>query len=154
MKIFIVMALFVCPTQQNRLLRHDHPPYNHPPFLRKLLHSHQRRQSKHYFALYSPCYDQLQKKRPSDYSRFVLYSGKNGERVRIEKRVGSDEVYIGTFLIDEVTGENYFAAWDGQRCGDDAVVVLEVPRVPLGFHGNWISSEQMARHLKHTGVNE
>jgi carotenoid cleavage dioxygenase-like enzyme len=73
-----------------------------------------------------------------------------GEPVIIPKKgkEGSDEIYIGSFVIDSTTGENYFGVWDGQRCNGDAVVVLKTPRVPLGFHGNWITPEQFSKHLQ------
>jgi len=72
-----------------------------------------------------------------------------GESVIIPKKgkKGSDEVYIGSFVIDSTTGDNYFAVWDGQKCNGDAVVVFETPRVPLGFHGNWITPELFSKHL-------
>jgi len=72
-----------------------------------------------------------------------------GEPVVIPKKGknGSDDIYLGSFVIDSSTGDNFFAVWDGQRCNGDAVVVLQTPRVPLGFHGNWITPELFEKHL-------
>lgn len=62
----------------------------------------------------------------------------------------SDDGFIASFLYGPGKNTTDFALWDARSFSKNPVVRLRVPRrVPVGFHGAWVSSEQLAVHLAH-----
>ena len=52
-----------------------------------------------------------------------------------------------------LTEKTYFVLYDGETA--ELVCRLEMPyRVPFGFHGQWISGNELRNHFEHHGVTE
>jgi carotenoid cleavage dioxygenase-like enzyme len=82
------------------------------------------------------------------------YSG--GESVVITKNAHinsnidiSDEVYLATFVYDNINQKSEWRMYDGKTMSDIPVVVLSLQntRVPYGFHGLWIDEKKLENHF-------
>jgi carotenoid cleavage dioxygenase len=51
-----------------------------------------------------------------------------------------DDGYLMTYVYDASTDTSDFAIFDAATMSDDPVALVHLPRVPFGFHGNWIPS--------------
>lgn len=57
-----------------------------------------------------------------------------------------DEVYIGSYVYNEAELQSYFNLYDGET--NRQVCRLKMPsRVPFGFHGDFISGEELEQHF-------
>jgi carotenoid cleavage dioxygenase len=75
-----------------------------------------------------------------------------GEPVIIPKpeKSGSDEVYIGTFLYNDMDGTSSFALYDGETASEEPVAMLRIPyRVPYGLHGRWVDETDLQNHIQY-----
>mmetsp|Transcript_11241 Transcript_11241/g.26679 ORF Transcript_11241/g.26679 Transcript_11241/m.26679 type:complete len:559 (-) Transcript_11241:1148-2824(-) len=60
------------------------------------------------------------------------------------------KIYVATYTYNFVDETSYFVMFDGQT--NDLVVKLKLPyRVPFGFHGQWLSKNELDRHFDHHG---
>ena len=51
-----------------------------------------------------------------------------------------DEGYLMTFVYDAPSDTSQFVVMDAQTMDDTPVATIDLPRIPFGFHGNWIPS--------------
>ncbi|CEL91800.1 unnamed protein product [Vitrella brassicaformis CCMP3155] len=59
-----------------------------------------------------------------------------------------DGGYLMTFLYDTAAKESYYCVWDAATMAEAPVVKMKLPRrVPYGFHGMWVSEEQIQSGL-------
>jgi carotenoid cleavage dioxygenase-like enzyme len=60
----------------------------------------------------------------------------------------SDFVYLAVFATNLQTEESHWIVFDGETMNNEPVVRIRIPkkRIPLGFHGIWISEEKLHRH--------
>lgn len=75
-----------------------------------------------------------------------------GEPVIIPKpgTSGSGEVYIGSFLYNEMDGASSFLLYDGETALEEPVAKLRIPyRVPYGFHGRWVDEAELQNHIQY-----
>lgn len=91
-------------------------------------------------------YDMLEKKM----HKTVLYreGDVGGEAVVIPKpgTVESHEFYVVTMIQNMKEEKSYFVLYDGET--GELTARVELPhRVPSGFHGEWLSEEQLRGHL-------
>jgi carotenoid cleavage dioxygenase-like enzyme len=54
--------------------------------------------------------------------------------------VNEDDGYLMTFVYDVDTDASRFVVMDAATMDDTPVASIELPRIPFGFHGNWIPS--------------
>jgi carotenoid cleavage dioxygenase-like enzyme len=61
----------------------------------------------------------------------------------------SDYVYIAVFAMNKSTFESEWIVYDGFTMKQEPVVRISIPgkRVPLGFHGLWISEADLTKHM-------
>ncbi|CAK0863236.1 unnamed protein product [Prorocentrum cordatum] len=60
----------------------------------------------------------------------------------------SDDGFIGNFLYGPHPDSTDFAIWDARIFSGKPVARLRVPkRVPVGFHGAWLTAGQLSSHL-------
>ena len=63
------------------------------------------------------------------------------------------EIYVGTYLYNFREEQSYFVLYNGQT--NELVCRLKMPfRVPFGFHGQWISKEELQAHFAHHGTGQ
>ena len=63
------------------------------------------------------------------------------------------EIYVGTYLYNFREEQSYFVLYNGQT--NEVVCRLKMPfRVPFGFHGQWISREELQAHFAHHGTGQ
>ena len=60
--------------------------------------------------------------------------------VAAEGAKSEDDGYLMTFVYEAETDTSRFVVMDAQTMDDTPVASIELPRIPFGFHGNWISS--------------
>jgi 9-cis-epoxycarotenoid dioxygenase len=79
----------------------------------------------------------------------VRYDSKEaGGEVVVIPRAGRDDCYIGVYLHNIEEDQSYFAVYDGTTT--ELIVRLKMPhRVPYGFHGVWLSEEELQSHFDH-----
>lgn len=65
-----------------------------------------------------------------------------GEAVFVPAADGAaeDDGYLMTYVFDAESDKSEFTIFDASTMSDDPVAVVKLPRVPLGFHGNWVPS--------------
>ena len=65
-----------------------------------------------------------------------------GETVFVPAEGGTDEDdgYLMTFVYDADTGASQFMGFDAKTMDPDPIGSVDLPRIPFGFHGNWIPS--------------
>jgi carotenoid cleavage dioxygenase len=84
----------------------------------------------------------------------LKYDRETGERSDIELgqgRVGGEPVFVAadnakseddgylmTYVYDANTDESQFVIMDAASMDNEPVAAIDLPRVPGGFHGNWI----------------
>ena len=51
---------------------------------------------------------------------------------------GEDDGYLMTFVYDAESDSSRFVVIDAATMDDTPVASIELPRIPFGFHGNWI----------------
>ncbi len=51
-----------------------------------------------------------------------------------------DDGYLMTYVYDAATDTSDFAIFDAATMADEPVALVHLPRVPFGFHGNWVES--------------
>jgi carotenoid cleavage dioxygenase len=51
-----------------------------------------------------------------------------------------DDGYLMTYVFDANTDASEFAIFDAGSMSDEPVATVQLPRVPFGFHGNWVPS--------------
>lgn len=49
-----------------------------------------------------------------------------------------DDGYLMTYVFDANTDSSEFAIFDASSMSNDPVATVELPRIPFGFHGNWV----------------
>jgi carotenoid cleavage dioxygenase len=52
--------------------------------------------------------------------------------------VGEDDGYLMTFVYDAESDASEFAIFDAATMSNEPVATVELPRIPFGFHGNWV----------------
>lgn len=73
--------------------------------------------------------------------------------VRAKKQTTIDEdiedvIYVGSYVYNEEENQSYFLLFDGETNGQ--ICRLKMPqRVPFGFHGQFISGEELDFHYRH-----
>lgn len=60
--------------------------------------------------------------------------------VAAEGQKSEDEGYLMTFVYEAETDTSRFIVMDAQTMDATPVASIELPRIPFGFHGNWIPS--------------
>ena len=86
----------------------------------------------------------------------VKYDRQTGERHSIELGLGrmagesvfvaadnsaaEDDGYLMTYVHDTATNTSEFAIFDAGSMSNEPIAAVKLPRVPFGFHGNWIPS--------------
>ena len=67
-----------------------------------------------------------------------------GEAVFVPAAGGhaEDDGYLMTYVFDAESNTSEFAIFDASTMSSDPVAAVKLPRVPLGFHGNWVPSTQ------------
>ena len=53
-----------------------------------------------------------------------------------------DDRYLMTYVFDAESHTSECAIFDASTMSSDPVAAVKLPRVPLGFHGNWVPSTQ------------
>ena len=53
---------------------------------------------------------------------------------------GEDDGYLMTYVYDANTDSSEFIIFDAASMSNEPVATVQLPRVPFGFHGNWVSS--------------
>eukprot|EP01096_Ripella_sp_DP13-Kostka_P007990 TRINITY_DN2956_c0_g1_i2.p1 TRINITY_DN2956_c0_g1~~TRINITY_DN2956_c0_g1_i2.p1 ORF type:complete len:504 (+),score=162.43 TRINITY_DN2956_c0_g1_i2:8-1519(+) len=69
-----------------------------------------------------------------------------GEAVFVPKVGGEseDDGYLLTFVFDENTEQSQFWIMDAKNMSPDPLAIIDLPqRVPYGFHGIWVSQDQI-----------
>jgi 9-cis-epoxycarotenoid dioxygenase len=75
----------------------------------------------------------------------VLYDGYGGEPTIIESPE-DNRVYVGVYV--QKGDDSYFDLYDGETT--ELVVKLKMPaRVPYGFHGLYITGDELRNHIQH-----
>lgn len=65
------------------------------------------------------------------------------------KTDGSDGVYLTSFIFNSNTNTSEWHIYDGETMDANPVVSYSIPRrVPYGFHGEWMSEQQLQKHFK------
>jgi len=69
-----------------------------------------------------------------------------GEAVFVPKddSHSEDDGYLMTYVFDADTGASEFVIFDAASMSDEPVGTVQLPRVPFGFHGNWVPSTTVA----------
>ena len=62
---------------------------------------------------------------------FVRRDGANAE----------DDGYLMTYVFDAGNEASEFVIYDASTMSDEPVATVHLPRVPFGFHGNWVPSD-------------
>jgi len=79
--------------------------------------------------------------------RITYGAGRTGGECTFVPREGAteeDDGYLLTFVYDASTDSSEFWVMDARTMSGDPIAVVEIPhRVPYGFHGIWVSEEQM-----------
>ena len=60
--------------------------------------------------------------------------------VAADGATAEDDGYLMTFVYDAESDTSRFVVMDAQTMDDTPVASIELPRIPFGFHGNWIPS--------------
>jgi carotenoid cleavage dioxygenase len=65
-----------------------------------------------------------------------------GESVFVpsENATAEDDGYLMTYVFDAEKDASEFVIFDAATMDDEPVATVELPRVPFGFHGNWVPS--------------
>eukprot|EP00929_Paragymnodinium_shiwhaense_P003391 TRINITY_DN103880_c0_g1_i1.p1 TRINITY_DN103880_c0_g1~~TRINITY_DN103880_c0_g1_i1.p1 ORF type:complete len:555 (-),score=117.03 TRINITY_DN103880_c0_g1_i1:82-1746(-) len=75
-----------------------------------------------------------------------------GEPIYMPKGEAEDDGYLSLFLYNSFTKKSTFAVYDAKSFDQEPVVELAMPdsaqgRVPLGFHGWWLSEDDLRRQM-------
>ncbi len=57
-----------------------------------------------------------------------------------ENPTSEDDGYLMTFVYDANVDASEFVVYDAASMSDEPVATVRLPRVPFGFHGNWVPS--------------
>jgi len=57
-----------------------------------------------------------------------------------EHPTSEDDGYLMTFVYDANVDAGEFVVYDAASMSDEPVATVHLPRVPFGFHGNWVPS--------------
>jgi carotenoid cleavage dioxygenase-like enzyme len=65
-----------------------------------------------------------------------------GETVFVPAANGTreDDGYLMTYVFDATTNESDFVIYDASSMSAEPVASVHLPRVPFGFHGNWVAA--------------
>jgi carotenoid cleavage dioxygenase len=65
-----------------------------------------------------------------------------GESVFVPRAggVAEDDGYLMTYVYDAESNESDFAIFDASSMSSEPVATVRLPRVPFGFHGNWVDA--------------
>ncbi len=65
-----------------------------------------------------------------------------GETVFVPKAGGQaeDDGYLMTYVYDASTDQSDFVVFDASSMSAEPVATVHLPRVPFGFHGNWVAA--------------
>jgi carotenoid cleavage dioxygenase-like enzyme len=65
-----------------------------------------------------------------------------GETVFVPAANGTreDDGYLMTYVFDAATNESDFVIYDASSMSAEPVATVHLPRVPFGFHGNWVAA--------------
>jgi carotenoid cleavage dioxygenase-like enzyme len=74
-----------------------------------------------------------------------------GEPMVVQDDEDDGTTYVGTYLYNMVTEETFFVLYNGETT--ELVCRLKMPyRVPFGFHGQWLSGQELHNHFEHHGA--
>ena len=51
-----------------------------------------------------------------------------------------DDGYLMTYVYDAATDQSDFVIFDASSMSAEPVATVHLPRVPFGFHGNWVAA--------------
>jgi carotenoid cleavage dioxygenase len=57
-----------------------------------------------------------------------------------EGATDEDDGYLMTYVFDANTESSEFTIFDAGSMSDEPIAAVKLPRVPFGFHGNWVPS--------------
>jgi carotenoid cleavage dioxygenase len=65
-----------------------------------------------------------------------------GETVFVPAAGGQaeDDGYLMTYIYDAATDESDFVIFDAASMSNDPIATVHLPRIPFGFHGNWVDA--------------
>ena len=65
-----------------------------------------------------------------------------GEAVFVPAAGGAaeDDGYLMTYVFDAESNTSEFVIFDAATMSDEPVAAVKLPRVPFGFHGNWVAA--------------
>eukprot|EP00957_Ditylum_brightwellii_P045370 3438782-Ditylum_brightwellii.AAC.1 len=79
--------------------------------------------------------------------------GEVGGEPMVLKDKATDMVYIRIYTYNFEEEQTYFLLFDGNN--GDLITRLKMPyRVPFGFHGLWVTKEELSGHFSHHGEKE
>jgi len=52
-----------------------------------------------------------------------------------------DDGYLMTYVYDAATDSSEFIVLDAATMDPTPIATIDLPRIPFGFHGNWIDSD-------------
>ena len=55
-----------------------------------------------------------------------------------------DDGYLMTYVFDASRNESDFVIFDASSMSDEPIATVQLPRVPFGFHGNWVPASVVA----------
>uniref|UniRef100_A0A7S2X5S1 Uncharacterized protein n=1 Tax=Lotharella oceanica TaxID=641309 RepID=A0A7S2X5S1_9EUKA len=63
-------------------------------------------------------------------------------------RDGADEGWMVTVQHSETSGESAVVVYGAETMSEEPVFVIQAPRIPYGFHGAWLSEEDLREHIE------
>ena len=79
------------------------------------------------------------------------YHGYGGEPVLLRSSIDDDKIYVGVYVQSGM--DSYFEVYDGLTT--EMKCRLKMPgRVPYGFHGLWVTGEELRGHFEHHGIKD
>ena len=57
-----------------------------------------------------------------------------------ESSKSEDDGYLMTYVYDAASNASEFVIFDASSMSNEPVAAVQLPRVPSGFHGSWVSS--------------
>jgi carotenoid cleavage dioxygenase len=49
-----------------------------------------------------------------------------------------DDGYLMTYVYDAATNSSEFVIFDAASMSSEPIATVQLPRIPFGFHGNWV----------------
>ena len=65
-----------------------------------------------------------------------------GETVFVPRAdsAAEDDGYLMTYVYDAASNESDFVIFDAASMSAEPIATVHLPRVPFGFHGNWVAA--------------